>query len=69
LQSGATTADHRDAQDAVRPALPVKSVETLSAAFSVSFMSRSSPVRKFGAAAVLVARLAIIFDWQQGSRI
>ena len=26
-------------------------------------MSRSSPVRKFGAELGLVARLAIIFDW------
>src|ERR1035438_9166981 len=49
-----------------RPCL-VSSVETLLAALAVSLTSRSSPVRKFGADVGLLARLAIIFNCQQGS--
>jgi hypothetical protein len=45
----------------------VSSVETLFAALAVSFTRRSSPVRKFGADVGLLARLAIIFNCQQGS--
>src|ERR1019366_238940 len=51
-----------------RPCL-VSSVETLLAALAVSLTRRSSPVRKFGADVGLVARLAIIFNLQQDSRL
>src|SRR6185436_16111564 len=51
-----------------RPCL-LSRVETLLAALGVSLTSRSSPVRKVGAFVGLLARLAIIFDWQQGSRV
>src|SRR5277367_2536850 len=47
----------------------VSSVETFCAALAVSFTRRSSPVRKFGADVGLLARLAIIFNCQQGSRL
>src|SRR5277367_916980 len=45
----------------------VSNVETFCAALAVSLTRRSSPVRKFGAAAGLLARLAIIFDSHQCS--
>jgi hypothetical protein len=44
-------------------------VETLLAALAVNRTRRSSPVRKFGADAGLLARLVIIFNWQQRSRL